>query len=211
MAVACGVDALGLNFFPGSSRFIELEQAREIARVIPGFVTLVGLFVDSDADRVRRFAAEIGLELLQFHGDESPAYCESFDHGYLKAVAGSSAEAISSAATRYASSRALLLDTAAAGQFGGTGQRFDWSVIPKVSVPLALAGGITPDNVQEAISTVNPWAIDVSSGVERRKGVKDVEKVSALMAAIAEADSRQNTNGHNKTSHNQTPHNNERE
>ena len=187
-AVGCGVDALGLNFFENSSRYIDEATALEIVVAIPAFVTIVGVFVDSDAERVAQLSDSLGLDLLQFHGSETAAYCESFEQPYMKAIAGGDSAAISDAAAKFGSARAILLDTAEAGQFGGTGETFDWSVIPAIAQPLVLAGGITPDNAAQAISQVNPWALDLASGVEKSKGVKDVDKMNALMTAVANAD-----------------------
>lgn len=187
-AVACGVDALGLNFFEGSSRFIDERQALEIIEGLPAFVTVVGLFVDSEPERVKGLISRLGLDLLQFHGSESVDYCESFDRPYMKAIAANGTAAISEAAASYRSAKAILLDTATAGQFGGTGERFDWATIPELGQPLVLAGGITPDNAAEAIKKVNPWALDLATGVEKSRGVKDLEKMTALMTAVAKAD-----------------------
>lgn len=189
-AVDLGVDALGFVFWPQSPRFIAPARATAIIRRLPPFVTAVGLFVDP-ADAEIAAALDAGCDLLQFHGDESPEHCAEqgarYHRPWIKALRVNAATDLRAAAQRYAGARALLLDAFVDGVPGGTGSRFDWTLIPRdLAQPLVLAGGLTPENVGDAIRMVRPFAVDVSGGVEVAKGIKD----RARMAAFIEGASR---------------------
>jgi len=189
--VAChaGADALGFIFFAPSPRNIEIEAARTIARVLPAFVTTVGLFVDPDQDMVERARDAVPLDLLQFHGNESPEVCEQFGVPYIKAVRMRPEVDLLECARRYKCARGLLLDTYVSGTKGGTGERFDWTLIPaEVSLPIVLSGGLDPENVVAAIRGIRPWAVDVCSGVEATKGIKDPARILAFMTGVRNAD-----------------------
>lgn len=172
-AVAAGADALGFVFAPRSPRCLSIGQAAELVREVPAFVARVGLFMDQPEDEVRRVLERVPLSALQFHGREVAGFCRAFGRPYLKALGMGSGEAVDRAAQDYGDAAALLLDSHAAGETGGTGQSFDWSRIPQLGRPLVLAGGLTVDNVREAVHTVRPWAVDVSSGVEDAPGLKN--------------------------------------
>ena len=183
-ALSLGADAVGCVFHAASARHVTAEVAREIHAAVAGSGTLVGLFVDPTIELVQRVLDRVELDVLQFHGQETPAFCKQFERPYLKAVAMSADVDLSAVDSAYCSARGLLLDSAHAGQFGGTGQRFDWAWIHQgLEERLMLAGGLNAENVADAIHQVRPAAVDVSSGVEREKGVKD----SDLMRAFIEA------------------------
>jgi len=183
-AAAAGADAIGLVFYAKSPRAVDIEQAREILAVLPPFVTSVGLFVDAERSELERILASVPLDLLQFHGDESVQQCEAFGRPYIKALRVKAGDDIAAQVARYPSAQGILLDAYVEGVPGGTGEAFDWSLIPQtLSKPLILAGGLRPDNVAEAVSRVRPYAVDVSGGVEASKGVKDVEKIGAFIRA----------------------------
>jgi phosphoribosylanthranilate isomerase len=184
-AVQYGADAIGFVFDSGSPRFIDGEQAADIAGALPPFVTKTGLFVDADAGYVHRMLEQVPLDLLQFHGEEEPGYCGRFRRPYIKSVAMDADVDLAAVATVYSDASALLLDASVPGIPGGTGKRFDWSLVPAgVSVPIILAGGLTAENVAEAIASVHPYAVDVSSGVEREKGIKDAARIEAFMQEV---------------------------
>ena len=183
-AAAAGADAIGLVFYAKSPRAVDIEQAREILAALPPFVTSVGLFVDAERSELERILASVPLDLLQFHGDESVQQCEAFGRPYIKALRVKAGDDIAAQVARYPSAQGILLDAYVEGVPGGTGEAFDWSLIPQtLSKLLILAGGLRPDNVAEAVSRVRPYAVDVSGGVEASKGVKDVEKVGAFIRA----------------------------
>jgi phosphoribosylanthranilate isomerase len=187
-AVASGVDALGFVFYPPSPRFLEVGRAGELVRRVPPFVTTVGLFVDPEPERVREVLDSVPLDLLQFQGDESPAFCEQFGRPYVKVARMKPGLDLLEFARAYPSARGLLLDAYVEG-YGGAGQVFDWSLVPgELPLPIVLAGGLTADNVGSAIRQLRPWAVDVSSGVEIAKGVKDAAKIAAFIAAVKNAD-----------------------
>jgi phosphoribosylanthranilate isomerase len=180
-AVAAGADALGFVFAPASRRVLEADAARQLAGQVPAFVARVGLFMDQDADEVRRIVERVPLNLLQFHGQEEAAYCRSFGLPYIKAVAMGSDSSVAGADEVYADACGLLLDSHRLGQSGGTGQTFDWAEIPALGLPLILAGGLTPANVRQAVRQVRPWAVDVSSGVEDAPGVKNADSMRTFI------------------------------
>ena len=183
-ALALGADTVGCVFHAESARHVTAEIAQDIQIAVGNAGTLVGLFVDPTVDQVQAVLDRIGLDVLQFHGQESPAFCEQFQRPYLKAVAMSADVDLSAVNKAYESARGLLLDSAHEGQFGGTGQRFDWDWIDAgLENRLMLAGGLSADNVGEAIRQVRPAAVDVSSGVEKDKGIKDSDRMRAFIEA----------------------------
>ncbi|MDA9722218.1 phosphoribosylanthranilate isomerase [Luminiphilus sp.] len=183
-ALALGADTIGCVFHAESARHVTAEIALDIQIAVGNAGTLVGLFVDPTVDEVHAVLDRIDLDVLQFHGQESPAFCEQFQRPYLKAVAMSADVDLSAVNKAYESARGLLLDSAHEGQFGGTGQRFDWDWIDAgLENRLMLAGGLSADNVGEAIRQVRPTAVDVSSGVERDKGIKDSDRMRAFIEA----------------------------
>lgn len=185
VAVHHGVDALGFILWPESDRYISPEEAGQIVRYLPPFVQAVGVFVNPDKSWVEVASAAAGLDLLQFHGDESPDFCSQFRLPYIKAVRVRTGLDLLQYALRYEESKGLLLDTYAVGKPGGTGRSFDWKLIPsELSLPWILSGGLHPDNVVDAIEQTHPLALDVSSGVEIAKGVKDANKISAFMQGV---------------------------
>ncbi len=191
-AVEAGADAIGLVFYPPSPRALDLGQAREIAAAVPAFVTLVGLFVDADAAQVEQLAATLSLGLLQFHGEESPAYCASFGRPWIKALRCREGIDLPRACRDYAGSRGVLLDAWQEGVPGGTGKTFDWRMVPDdLPLPVVLAGGLNAGNVGTAIAAMSPWAVDVSGGVEAAPGVKDPAEIQRFIAAVRAADQQQ--------------------
>ncbi len=188
MAVDAGVDAIGLVFYEKSPRFVTNSQATEISQLIPAFVSRVALFKDADVQFVQSVLQQVEIDLIQFHGSETADFCEQFDRPYIKALGMKALESdmnyLIASAKEYQSAKALLLDGHAPGQAGGTGETFDWSSIGTVEKPVVLAGGLSSDNVKQAIETVHPFAVDVSSGVESSPGIKDKEKVAAFMQQV---------------------------
>jgi len=184
-AVTAGADAIGLVFHAGSPRAVSIEQAAPIATCLAPLVTRVALFMDRDADYVRRVLDQVDIDLLQFHGSESPAFCRQFGRAYMKAVPmGEPDVDLAQWSRDFADARALLLDAHRAGEAGGTGQRFAWTGDMNVAaLPLMIAGGLTPDNVAAAITRFAPYAVDVSSGVESAPGIKDSAKMCAFVDA----------------------------
>lgn len=188
-AAYAGAHAIGLIFAPKSPRLVAPEAAAAIVRALPPFVTPVTLFVNQDPAYVRRVIEQVRPQLLQFHGDESPAYCAAFGMPYIKAVRVRAGVDLLQYARLFATAKGLLLDAFVEGNHGGTGAVFDWSLIPReFSMPLVLAGGLDPGNVGEAVRRVRPWAVDVSSGVEASKGIKDAAKVAAFIRGVRNAD-----------------------
>ena len=188
-AAAMGVDAIGLVFYDQSPRNIDIETAATICRQLPAFVTTVALFLDADQSLVNEVLAHVPVEVLQFHGAEDPAYCERFARPYIKALGmgALNREGLISQSKAYKNARGLLLDSHKPGAAGGTGETFDWNSIPALNKPVILAGGLTVNNVAEAVNRVHPWAVDVSSGVEADKGIKSVELMSAFMQEVENA------------------------
>ncbi|MBX3640864.1 MAG: phosphoribosylanthranilate isomerase [Nitrosomonas sp.] len=184
-AVESGADAIGFVFWPKSARYVTPEQAREVAETIPAFIHTVGVYVDPSPDWVEETAVAAKLSLLQFHGNETPEFCAQFSLPYIKAMRVRDDVDLIQYAHQYRTARGLLLDTYAADMPGGTGHVFDWSLIPRdLPLPVILSGGLTIENVASAIQRVNPWAVDVSSGVEVSKGIKDKYKISAFMQGV---------------------------
>ncbi|MCE8052975.1 phosphoribosylanthranilate isomerase [Halomonas daqingensis] len=186
-AVAAGADALGFVLWPGSKRCVDEARLATLAAQVPAFVTRVGLFVDQEPEMIARSAEH--LDLLQFHGDETPAFCAGFGRPWIKALRMRDDLDLHAAAEAYAGAQALLLDAYRPGVPGGTGETFDWSRIPaNLAKPVILAGGLGPDNVAQAIERVRPFAVDVSGGVEAAPGRKDRGLLAAFAAAVAQAD-----------------------
>ncbi len=189
-AAELGADAIGLVFHPASARFVTPNQARQIIRALPPFVVTVGLFMNAEAAAVRAVLDQIPLQLLQFHGDEDPDDCADFGLPYLKAVPMGAGADIGDYERRFATAAGLLLDSHGGERMGGTGQTFDWSRIPtERHKPLVLAGGLHPGNVTEAVRRVRPYAVDVSSGVETAKGVKNAALMRAFIRGVNDCES----------------------
>ena len=184
-AAEAGADAIGLVFYAKSPRAVTAEQARAIVRALPPFVTTVGLFVNASRCELNEILEVVPLDLLQFHGDETPADCEGYHRPYIKAVRVRPGEDLEAICKQYSGASGILLDTFVAGVPGGTGEAFDWSLVPaRLSKPVILAGGLSAANVAQAIAQVQPYAVDVSGGVEAAKGIKDAEKIEAFMQAV---------------------------
>ena len=191
-AVELGADALGFVFYPPSARFLSNQRAAELARGMPPFVTLVGLFVNEDAATVRRTIAEVPLQLLQFHGDEDAAYCRQFGLPYIKVARVRPGLDLLEYAASFPDACGLLLDAYVEG-YGGAGLTFDWKLIPSaLPLPVILSGGLDAGNVTGAVRALRPWAVDVSSGVESstqgRKGIKDAAKIGAFITGVRNAE-----------------------
>ncbi len=188
-AAEVGADAIGLVFYPKSPRFVTSDQADSILQKLPPFITNVGLFVNPSSEDVLDIIGRVRLDLLQFHGEEPPEFCEQFGLPYLKAVRVKPGIDLVQYALAYSGAKGLLLDAFVEGTHGGTGQSFDWSLIPdQLSLPVVLSGGLNADNVIAAIRHVRPWAVDVSSGVEASKGIKDAAQMTAFMKGVRDAD-----------------------
>jgi phosphoribosylanthranilate isomerase len=188
-AAACGADAIGLVFYAKSPRAVDIPTAQTLVAALPPFVTTVGLFVDPPEDFVEEVLAAVPLDLLQFHGDEAPEFCAAFGRPWLKALRVRPGIDLDREAQRYVNATGLLLDAYRAGVPGGTGETFDWALIPSVlRSRIVLAGGLTADNVADAIVQVRPYAVDVSGGVEAAKGIKDRDKIEAFMNGVRDGD-----------------------
>ncbi len=180
-----GADAIGLVFYAPSPRHVTVEQARVISRALPPFVTRVGLFVDATADEVYATIEAVGLEVLQFHGNEPAESCDAFARPYIKAVRMVAGVDLHAQQSNYPGAAALLLDAHVEHAPGGSGELFDWGRVPRdLEKPVILAGGLTPANVHDAIMQIRPFAVDVSSGVEKAPGIKDESKISEFMCAV---------------------------
>ena len=189
LAARLGVDAIGLVFYAASPRYVELAQAAKIACALPAFTSVVALFVDAPDAQIREVLAQVSVDCLQFHGDESAETCRSYGKPYLKAIRMQADTDIAALAADYHDAAGLLLDAYHPAAKGGTGHRFDWDLIPKhCALPIILAGGLTVDNAELAVTSVKPYALDVSSGVEAEKGVKDAQKMAAFIKQVNEGD-----------------------
>lgn len=187
-AVQAGADAIGLVFYPPSSRHVDLRTAAELARAVPPLVTIVGLFVNADPALVTETLAAVPIHLLQFHGDEDESYCRQFDRPYMKAARVRPGMDLVQYVADFTSAQAILLDAFVDG-YGGGGKAFDWTLIPSgLGKPIVLSGGLDAGNVGDAITRVRPAAVDVSSGVEAARGIKDAEKIRAFVAAVRAAE-----------------------
>ena len=190
-AARSGADAIGLVFYHRSPRHVTVEQARQLAIALPPFVTVAGLFVNAEAAVVREALENVPLDLLQFHGDESPEYCAQFNKPFLKAIRVKAGVDLLQCASDFRSAKALLLDSHVEGTPGGTGTSFDWIAIPKrLPLPMILSGGLDAGNVAAAIKQLRPYAVDVSSGVEAGKGIKDAAKIAAFINEVKQIDLR---------------------
>jgi phosphoribosylanthranilate isomerase len=187
-AIAAGCDAIGLVFYSPSARHVNLETAAEIVAGIPPFVSAVGLFVDAEPEQINAVLTHVRLDMLQFHGNETPEQCNLYDVPYMKAIRVKTGTNLLQYAEQFKQARALLLDAFIEGVPGGTGQIFDWNIIPEsLPLPVVLAGGLTAENVTAAIRQVQPYAVDVSGGVEINKGIKDAAKIAAFMRGVSHA------------------------
>lgn len=184
-AVDAGADAIGLVFYAKSPRAVNVQQARAIIAALPPFVTTVGLFVNASRCELGEILDAVPLDLLQFHGDETPADCEGYHRPWIKALRVKAGDDIAASCKAYAGASGILLDTYVEGVPGGTGEAFDWSLVPKdLGKPIILAGGLSATNVAQAIAQVHPYAVDVSGGVEQSKGIKDHAKIRAFIQAV---------------------------
>lgn len=184
-AVEAGADAIGLVFYAPSPRAVTIDQAEKICKALPPFITTVGLFVNASYEEVSVISSKLSLGLLQFHGEESAAYCEQFNQPWIKALRVQPSTNIREAMQPYNKAQGILLDSYVAGVQGGTGTTFDWSLIPQqTEKPIVLAGGLTIENVQQAVQIVKPYAVDVSGGVEITKGIKDHNKIKAFINKV---------------------------
>ena len=184
-AIRLGANAIGFIFWDKSARYIDPKEVRKIVMDLPPFVTVVGVYVNPSSEWVKKTCSIAGLNLLQFHGDELPEFCSQFPLPYIKAVRIRSGIDLLQYAAQYSSSNGLLLDSYVEGVPGGTGRTFEWSLIPEnLSLPVIVSGGLHPKNVCEAIREAKPWAVDVSSGVEVTKGIKDADKIAAFMTGV---------------------------
>jgi len=188
-AVECGADAIGFVFYESSPRHITVERAAAIARLLPPFVTTVALFVNADEVTVASVVDQVGVDLLQFHGQERPDYCASHRRPWIRAVRVKPETDLLTLQSEFAAARGLLLDAYRPGVPGGTGETFDWDRIPmELASQIVLAGGLSPENVGDAVRRVRPYAVDVSGGVEAAKGIKDRQKIKAFIEEVRSAE-----------------------
>ena len=186
--VNAGADAIGLVFYASSPRAVTIAQAQQIVAALPPFISVVGLFVNAKQTEIESVLSEVRLDILQFHGDESANDCQQINLPYYKAIRVKADTNLLQCEAEFKSAKALLLDTYSEAAVGGTGQVFDWGLIPKnLSKPVILAGGLTAENVASAIRQVRPYAVDVSGGVEQNKGIKDAAKIAAFMRGVSNA------------------------
>jgi phosphoribosylanthranilate isomerase len=187
-AAEAGADAIGLVFYPPSPRFLELARARAIRDALPPLVSTVALFVNAPAGQVRTVLEQVRPSMLQFHGEETPEYCAQFGVPYLKACRVKAGVDLLKYLRPFSSAAGWLLDSHVA-EYGGVGESFDWSLVPAERFrPVVLSGGLSPQNAAAAVRQVRPWGVDVSSGVESAKGIKDAAKVAAFIAEVRNAD-----------------------
>lgn len=185
VAAQAGADAIGLVFYGPSPRHVEVAQAKAVAQALPPYVMPVGLFVNAPADEVRGILAQVPLGMLQFQGDEPAEFCEQFGLPYVRAVRMEQGTDLVEWSRSFSRARALLLDAHVPGTPGGTGRTFDWAAIPRnLPIAIILSGGLTPDNVGRAVREVRPWAVDVSSGVESARGVKDPRRIVEFIRSV---------------------------
>lgn len=184
-AVQFGADALGLVFYEPSPRSVSLDQAAELVKRVPAFMSVVGLFVNPSRQEVEAVLERVPLDLLQFHGDESADFCASFGRRWIKAIRVRKAGQIEAAFEEFHNASGLLVDAWDPDRYGGTGKSFNWDLIPDYRpLPIILAGGLSSDNVFAAVKQVKPWAVDVSGGVEQDKGIKDIQKISHFIKEV---------------------------
>jgi phosphoribosylanthranilate isomerase len=187
-AVASEVDALGFNLYDKSGRYVEMSVAADIADRLPPYVTSVALLVNHSREDVQQLLREARFNLLQFHGDETDEFCHSFGVPFIKAIRVEEPSGLKTKIGMFPHSRGILLDGFVEGEYGGTGKTIDWTEIPGVGIPIVLAGGLTPENVTQAIKQVRPFAVDVSGGVESARGIKDHRKIGSFVRAVRAAD-----------------------
>lgn len=184
-AVEAGADAIGFVFYAKSPRAVSVQQARAIIAALPPFISTVGLFVNASRCELNETLDAVPLDMLQFHGDETPEECDGYHRPFIKALRVQAGDDIAASCRLYSRASGILLDTFVAGVPGGTGETFDWALIPhSLEKPIILAGGLTSANVAQAITQVRPYAVDVSGGVEKSKGIKDHDKIRAFMSAV---------------------------
>ncbi|WP_095093386.1 phosphoribosylanthranilate isomerase [Pseudomonas sp. Irchel 3A5] len=184
-AVEAGADAIGFVFYAKSPRAVSVQQARAIIAALPPFISTVGLFVNASRCELNETLDAVPLDMLQFHGDETPEQCDGYHRPFIKALRVQAGDDIAASCRLYSRASGILLDTFVAGVPGGTGETFDWALIPSgLEKPIILAGGLTSANVAQAITQVRPYAVDVSGGVEKSKGIKDHDKIRAFMSAV---------------------------
>ena len=184
-AAMLGIDAIGLVFYEKSPRCVDTQQAREIVQALPPFVNRVGLFVNADSDFIDEVLCEVPLDTLQFHGDETPQQCAQYAMPFIKALRMQSTTDLATLSEDYHQASGLLLDAFSQAAYGGTGEQFDWSLAKAdIDLPIILAGGMNAQTVSAAIAQVNPYAVDVSSGVESAKGVKDIAKIQEFIQQV---------------------------
>jgi phosphoribosylanthranilate isomerase len=177
-----GIDAIGLVFYDKSPRYVEIQRALEIVQALPPFINRVGLFVNADSYFIDEVLCEVPLDTLQFHGDESPQECQQYGLPFMKALRVNEQTNIPKLAQDYHQANGLLLDAYNSTTYGGTGENFDWSLAKvELDLPIILAGGLNPETVGKAIQQVSPYAVDVSSGVESSKGIKDIQKIQQFI------------------------------
>jgi phosphoribosylanthranilate isomerase len=187
-AIKFGADALGFVFYENSPRNISVDTAAEIVSKLPAFVSVVGLFVNAQPDEIKGVLSKVHLDILQFHGDETPVECRQYQLPYMKAIRVQACTNLLQYDLDFYDAKALLLDAYTEGITGGTGKVFDWGLIPNnMSNSIVLAGGLNADNVADAIQKVQPYAVDVSGGVEQEKGIKDADKIAAFMRGVIDA------------------------
>ena len=187
--VEAGADAIGLVFYEPSPRAVTLKQAQEIVQSVPAFVTVTALFVNPEPSLVQEVLNGVRIDLIQFHGDEDSTFCEQFKHPYIKAIRVRQASDVVASSLRFPSAQGILLDSYKPGVPGGTGETFDWSMIPvEQTKRIILAGGLTPENASDAIELVQPFALDVSGGVEEAKGIKDHGKINQFLSEVYRVD-----------------------
>ena len=188
-AVNAGADAIGLVFYAPSPRAVDIATAQKVVAAIPAFVTVTALFVNPAVDEVQKVIDSVRIDLIQFHGDEEHDFCSQFNRPYIKAIRVRQASDVVASCLRFPGALALLLDSYKPGVPGGTGETFDWSLVPKAnSKPIILAGGLEPTNVAQAILQVRPFAVDISGGVEAAKGIKDHGKITAFINEVYRVD-----------------------
>ncbi|QIZ85811.1 phosphoribosylanthranilate isomerase [Bermanella marisrubri] len=185
VAVESGADAIGLVFYEPSPRSVTIDQAAAIAQSVPAFVTVTALFVNPDQSYVQDVLEKVRIDLIQFHGDEDNAFCCQFNRPFIKALRVRQASDVVASSVRFPDALAILLDAYKPGVPGGTGETFDWSLVPnELEKPIILAGGLAPENVSDAITQTAPFALDVSGGVEASKGIKDAGKIKAFLSEV---------------------------
>jgi len=194
MADRLGADAIGINFYPPSPRAVSIETAAELADLAGAFCTRVALFVNPDQDEVRRVLDRVSIDVIQFHGDEPPEFCQNFNKPWIKALRVRDSASLEADLERYRDAHTLLLDAYKPGQPGGTGETFNWQFIPeRWRRSIVLAGGLGPANVFEAVDTVRPLGVDVSGGIEAAKGEKSPDKMTEFVRQVRLADAQRET------------------